>query len=186
MHVAAGGPVVSLRFSGSQLERAHIMTAALTVQQYLEAQGIAYDVLPHTPTTSSLHTAEIAHISADKLAKAVILKRDAGYLLVVVPASHNLQWMALRNCLNQNLALATEEEIAWLLPDCAAGAVPPIGEAYGIETVVDESVVKQPDIFFEGGDHATLVHMSGRAFCAAMAHAKHGRFSRQCLPTTSP
>jgi Ala-tRNA(Pro) deacylase len=161
------------------------MTTALAVRQYLETQCIAYDVLPHAPTTSSLHTAEIAHVSADKLAKAVILKRNVGYLVAVVPASRNLQWTALRDSLKQNVALATEEEIAWLLPDCAAGAVPPIGEAYGIETVIDDSIGEQPDIYFEGGDHATLVHMSGSAFCAAMAHAKHGRFSRQSVPATS-
>ncbi len=162
------------------------MATAHTVRQYLNAHGIAYDVLPHAPTTSSLHTAGIARVSADNLAKAVILKKNAGYLLVVVPASHNLQWTALRDRLNQDLAFATEEEIAWLLPDCTAGAVPPIGEAYGIETVIDDSIAEQPDIYFEGGDHATLVHMSGPAFCTVMAHAGHGRFSRRRAPTTSP
>ena len=159
------------------------MATALTVQQYFEAQGIAYDVLPHGPTTSSLDTAAIAPVSPDKLAKVVILKTDAGYLLVVVPASRHLEWTALRDCLDQDLALATEEEIAWLLPDCTAGAVPPIGEAYGIETLVDDSIAAQPDIYFEGGDHTTLVHMSGPAFCTVMAHARHGRFSRQRVPT---
>jgi Ala-tRNA(Pro) deacylase len=161
------------------------MATALTVQQYLEAQGIAYEVLPHGPTTSSLQTAEVADVSADQLAKAVILKTDAGYLLAVVPASRHLEWTALRDCLDQDLALASEEEIAWLLPDCTAGAVPPFGEAYGIDTVIDDSIAAQPDIYFEGGDHMTLVHMSGPAFCMVMAHARHGQFSRQRAPTTA-
>ena len=162
------------------------MATALTVQRYLDAQGIAYDAVSHAPTASSRQTAEIAHVSANRLAKAVMLKRNEGYLLVVVPASHNLEWTALENCLDQHVALATDDEIVWLLPDCACGAVPPIGEAYGIETAVDDSIAEQPDIYFEGGDHATLVHMSGPAFCIAMAHAKHGRFSHQWVPGTSP
>ncbi len=162
------------------------MAPALTIQQYLDAQGVAFDVLAHAPTISSRQTAAFAHVSADKLAKAVMLKADAGYLLVVMPASRDLEWRALEICLDRNVSLATEEEIVWLLPDCTCGAVPPIGEAYGIETVVDESIAEQPDIYFEAGDHTTLVHMSGPAFCAVMAHAKHGRFSGRCVPTASP
>lgn len=64
-----------------------------------------------------------------------------------------------------------------LFPDCTPGAVPPFGEAYGIDTVFDDSISEQADIYFEGGDHATLAHMAGPTFCKLMAHAKHGRFS---------
>jgi Ala-tRNA(Pro) deacylase len=153
------------------------MATALTVQQYLDAQGVAYDVLPHAPTTSPRRTAEALHIPASEPAKAVVLKRDRGYLLAVLPASQQLEWQALGKWFNQNLALATEDEIAWLFPDCTPGAVPLIGEAYGIETVVDDSIAEQPAVYFEGGDHASLVHIAGPAFRKLMAHAKHGRFS---------
>jgi Ala-tRNA(Pro) deacylase len=153
------------------------MATALTLEQYLDRNGIAYEVLPHAPTMSSLRTAEASHIPATELAKAVVLKRDRGYLLAVLPASQQLEWQALGKWFNQNVVLATEDEIAWLFPDCTPGAVPPFGEAYGIETVVDDSIAEQADIYLEGGDHATLVHMAGPAFCKLMAHAKHGRFS---------
>lgn len=153
------------------------MATALTLEQHLDRNRVAYDVLPHAPTMSSWRTAESSHVPANELAKAVVLKRDRGYLLAVLPASQQVEWKALGKWFNQNLALATEDEIAWLFPDCTPGAVPPIGEAYGIETVVDDSIAEQADIYFEGGDHATLVHMAGPAFCKLMAHAKHGRFS---------
>lgn len=153
------------------------MATALFVEQYFARRGTSYDVLPHAPTTSSLGTAEASHISANALAKAVVLKTNRGYLLAVLLASHHLEIKALRNWLNEDVALATEEEIAWLFPDCVLGAVPPVGEAYGIETVIDDSIAEQSDIYFEGGDHATLVHMAGPAFCELMAFAQHGRFS---------
>jgi len=63
------------------------------------------------------------------------------------------------------------------LPRLQARRCAPIGEPYGIETIVDDSIAEQADIYFEGGDHATLVHLAGLAFCKLMAHAKHGRFS---------
>jgi len=153
------------------------MSIAHTLEQYLARNAIAYDVLPHAPTMWSLRTAEASQVPAAALAKSVVLKGNKGYLLVVLPASTRLEWKALAKCFNQNLALATEDEIAWLFSDCALGAVPPFGEAYGIETVIDDCIAEQADIYFEGGDHATLVHMAGPAFCKLMAHAKHGRFS---------
>ncbi len=151
------------------------MATALTLEQYLARHETAYDVLTHALTMSSLRTAQASHVSADDLAKAVVLKNGGGYFIAVLPASHHLEM----HTLGQNVALATEEEIAWLFPDCVPGAVPAIGEAYGLNTVVDDRIAEQPDIFFEGGDHATLVHMSGPAFCQLMtdAHALRGRFS---------
>jgi len=153
------------------------MATALTLEQYLDRSGSPYDVLPHAPTLSSLRTAKASHVSANALAKAVVLKNKKGYLLAVLPASQHLEFKALGKWLNQNLALATEDEIAWLFPDCSPGAVPPIGEAYGIETVIDDSIAEQSDVYFEGGDHATLIHMAGPEFCRLMPHAQHGRFS---------
>ena len=155
------------------------MATALTLEQYLDRNGIAYDVLPHAPTMSSLRTAEASHIPATALAKAVVLKRDRGYILAVLPASQRLEWQAFGRWFNQNVALATEDEIAWLFPDCTPGAVPPFGEAYGIETVVDDSIEAQPEIYMEAGDHETLVHMSHAQFAHLMANARHGRFSEK-------
>ena len=154
------------------------MTTAISVEQYLSTHRVPYDLLPHAPTMSSLDTAKAAQISADALAKSVVLRTNKRYFVAVLPASHVLEIKALRDCLHTDVTLANEEEFAWLFPDCVLGAVPPIGEAYGIDTLVDDSIDEQSDVYFEGGDHATLVHMTGPAFRAVMAPAQHGRFSR--------
>lgn len=153
------------------------MTTAITLEQYLDGSGITYDVVPHPPTACSRETAEVSHISANKLAKAVVLRGDNGYLLAVLPASRRLKWKSLTDCLDQNVTLATEDEIAWLFPDCEIGAVPPVGQAYGIDTIVDDSIAEQPDIYFEGGDHSTLVHMARPAFDRLTESARHACFT---------
>ncbi len=75
------------------------------------------------------------------------------------------------------LGLATEGEIADLFDDCDLGAVPPVGAAYGLSVVLDESLVDAPEVYFEGGDHTTLVHVAGDAFGTLMSDARRGRFS---------
>lgn len=153
------------------------MATALTLQQYLAQKGIAYEVVPHAPTLSSLRTAEACHVSADCLAKGVVLKDGGDYLLAVLPASHQLEMEVVEARLGRRLALAEEAELERLFPDCALGAVPPIGAAYGLESIVDEAISEMPDVYFEAGDHRTLVHMPGAAFDRLMDAAPHGRFS---------
>jgi Ala-tRNA(Pro) deacylase len=153
------------------------MTTATKLTHYLSSHGVPYEELPHATTLTSLRTAQECHVPANRLAKAVVLEDDRGYLLAVLPASHHLRLAALERQRQQPLRLADEDALERLFPDCAPGAVPPIGAAYGIDTIVDESIAEQSDIFFEAGDHKTLLHVSGPVFRALMAGAQHGNFS---------
>jgi Ala-tRNA(Pro) deacylase len=58
------------------------------------------------------------------------------------------------------------------------GAIPPLGQAYGIEVVVDDSLGENSDIYFEAGDHTSLIHMRSKDFKDLMKTAQHGTFSR--------
>jgi len=160
------------------------MSIAPTLQRYLTAENIQYDVIPHDPTMSSARTAEACRISGDRLAKAIVLRRDAGYLLAVLPASHHLRLSDLRNQLGDDVEMAKESEIDRLFPDCAHGAVPPLGQCYALPLVVDDSIEAQPEIYMEAGDHETLLHMSHAQFTHLVASARHGRFSEK-LPGSS-
>jgi Ala-tRNA(Pro) deacylase len=152
------------------------MAISRTLQHYLD-QNVTYEVISHEPTASSMRTAEVCHISGDCLAKGIALRRDGGYMLAVLPASRHIRLSDLRTQIGDDVDLATEPEIDSLFQDCAHGAVPPIGECYGLDVIVDDSIAEQPDVYMEGGDHATLVHMSQPQFARVMAEARHGRFS---------
>jgi Ala-tRNA(Pro) deacylase len=155
------------------------MSIAPTLQRYLTAENIQYDVIPHDPTISSARTAEACRISGDRLAKAIVLRRDAGYLLAVLPASHHLRLSDLREQFGDNLEMAEESEIDLLFPDCAHGAVPPIGHCYALPLIVDDSIEAQPEIYMEAGDHQTLLLIGHAQFVRLMENARHGRFSEK-------
>lgn len=154
------------------------MSTAPTLSRYLANSGAAYDEVTHAPTMSSMRTAEACHVSADCIAKAVVLEDQGKPLLAVLPASRQMDLEALESQVRHPVRMASEDDIERLFPDCARGAVPPIGPAYGLATIYDDSIAEQPEIYFEGGDHETLVHMSGPAFRSLLAEAQHGRFSR--------
>jgi Ala-tRNA(Pro) deacylase len=155
------------------------MAIAHTLEDYMTSKGIHYEVVPHPRTLSSLETAEAAHIPGDALAKAVLLEDDDGYLMAVVPATHHIKLGRLSERLNRKLRLAVESELTPLFKDCQTGAFPPLGMAYGMPTIVDDSLIEQPDIYFEAGDHEGLIHLSGGCFQSLLAGARLGRFSQR-------
>ncbi len=154
------------------------MAISRSLKNYLEEQGVQYDIVRHVHTESSMHTAAAAHVPGDRLAKSVLVVDEEGCLLVVVPSSHRVQLGELDRQLERNLGLATEDELRELFKDCKIGAIPPVGAAYGIETVVDENLTKQPEVWFEAGDHELLIHVSGEQFSKLVGNAPRRRFSR--------
>ena len=154
------------------------MAIAMTVANYLAEHDVAYDVLAHPHTATSGESAEAAHVSGMHLAKSVLLEDEQGYLMVVIPSNRQVNLGELHRQLNRNLGLATEGELSGLFNDCEVGALPAVGPAYGVETVIDITLAEQPDIYFEAGDHEQLIHVSAETFHALLGEqARHGHFS---------
>lgn len=153
------------------------MGMAISLQAFFESHPLNYSVVSHDYTESSQRTAAAAHRTGYKLAKSVLLKDDKGYLLAVLPACHRLHLGQLHHALDRNLGLATETEVSTLFGDCALGAIPPAGVLYDLDTIVDEALLEQDDIYFEAGDHEQLIHMKRADFSKLLGDAKRGRFS---------
>jgi Ala-tRNA(Pro) deacylase len=154
------------------------MTIAPTLHRYMADRGIQYDLIPHEPAMTSLGAAHAGHIPSDRLAKGVMLSKGQDYMLAVMPASHHLRLSDLKTELGQELRLASEDEIVQVFRDCDRGAIPPVGSCYGIDVIIDDDMDRQQDIYFEAGDHATLVHMKGDEFARLNPQAQHGSFSQ--------
>lgn len=154
------------------------MGIAITLEEYLDNQHVDYELIQHKHSGSSSETAEFGHIPGDQLAKAVLLEDSFGdYIVVVVPSTHRVDLGTLHRELNMRLGLATESNLPHIFDDCEPGAVPAVGQAYGLPVLVDESLDAQKNIYFESGSHTDVVHMDGGDFTHLMDNAKHGFFS---------
>lgn len=153
------------------------MGIAITLAQYLAERGVKYDLVKHPHTATASESARTSHISLNRLAKAVVLKGEDGFVLAVLPASSHIEFGQLRKQLGADVDMASEEQIETLFLDCEPGAVPALGAAYGVKVIVDDSLANEPEIYLEGGDHASLVHISGSTFQGLLADARHARFT---------
>lgn len=153
------------------------MGIAGVLQGYLERKGTRYELVAHARAPSSARTAEAAGIPGDRLAKAVVTEDASHYVAVVVPASRRVELGVVREYLGRQCGLATEQEVARIFDDCSPGAVPAIAQPYGLEMLVDEKLLALDDVYFEAGDHETLVHVTGGDFRALVRGCAQGDFA---------
>jgi len=154
------------------------MAMAKRVMQYLQVHDIDYSVVVHNHTATSMETARAAHVPGNRIAKTVVLEDDKGYVMAVLPATYKIDLGELHRQTNRLLGLATERELGPIFDDCELGAIPPLGQAHGLETVVDDAVAEQTDIYFDASDHEQLVHVSANVFAGMIGDARLMRFSR--------
>lgn len=153
------------------------MSIARTIENYLRENAVAYTVVEHSRSMSTRQTAERAHMPPEQIAKAVILSDEDGYLMAVIPGDRHVELNALSKKLGRRLQLADETRITSAFRDCQPGAIPPIGPAYNVETIVDESLVGRQKVCFVGGDHDRLICVDGDDFVRLVQPAEYGHFS---------
>lgn len=158
------------------------MSIPKRLSHYLDEHQVRYEVSEHRWSRTSAQTARLAHVSPRSIAKSVILEDDAGLVMAVVPADKYVMLGRLGQLLSRHeLHLSDEQRIAAVFADCDLGAVPPVGMAWGIDTVVDEELEGHDPVYLEGGDHQRLLRLSRDQFRALMKTARRGHFCKSPL-----
>ncbi len=126
----------------------------------LKENSISYKTFKHQEAYTAQEIAAAMHVPGRELAKVVMVRTKGKYIMTVLPASWRVDFNKLREALHENdLRLATEEEFKAVFPDCEAGAEPPFGNLYNIDTYVDMSLAQDGHIFFNAGNHYETVLM---------------------------
>lgn len=158
------------------------MAISQHLSSYLQDCGARYEVCSHAHSRSSAETAHKANLLPSQLAKSVILEDDDGYVMAVIPSDKRVMVGELARMLGRpRLRLSDEENIARMFRDCEPGAIPALGMPWGIETVVDDELEENAEVYMEAGDHEQLLRMSHEQFHALMLSQRHGHFCRNQL-----
>lgn len=153
------------------------MSIPFRLSSFLQQQGARFAVRAHRHSSNSAASARLAHVPAHQLAKSVIVEDDEGCVMAVLPADRQVKLGQLSRLLERpHLRLADEARVAALFADCESGAVPALGMAWGLDTVVEEELDDCAVVYMEAGDHERLVCFSREQFHRLMQTARHGRF----------
>ncbi len=157
------------------------MSVTPSIQEFLRRANVGYTVFPHTPAYTAQEEASVTHTSGWRWAKSVVCFIDGEPVQAVVPAHYlvNLDQLAmLANA--TTIRLAHEDELAWLFPECEAGAMPPLGPLYHQRVFLDRSLAHEPTIAFNAGTHRDAIRMRTEDFIE-VAHPVVGRFGEPGL-----
>ncbi len=135
--------------------------ACAKLQEYLDSQRVKYVSVKHSPAFTAQEIAASAHIPGKDVAKTVVVKLDGEMAMVVLPATHMVRLNHLQEEMGVlEAVLASEEEFKGRFPDCEVGAMPPFGNLYEMETLVDASLARDHEIAFNAGTHTELIRMA--------------------------
>jgi Ala-tRNA(Pro) deacylase len=135
------------------------------LKDFLDSNNVKYVTLSHSKAYTAHEIAASAHIPAKELAKIVMVKVDGKMVMTVLPSSHKVDLIQLKDSLKaKTVELATEDEFKDMFPGCSLGAMPPFGNLYGIDVLVAIRLTEDKEIAFNAGTHTELIKLDYNDF----------------------
>ena len=149
------------------------MSVTPRLQLFLDDAHVPYRTVRHSPAYPAQETAALAHVSGKRMLKCVMVRGDGRHYLVVTRADRKVDLEKCRRVLGaQRVEIEDENEFRRVFEDCELGAMPPFGNLWGIQTILDDEVPQGLEVAFNAGDHATLVEMAYDDF-DRLVHPRH-------------
>ncbi|GLH72288.1 deacylase [Geothrix limicola] len=135
------------------------------LKEFLDANGVKYITIPHRQAYTAMEVAETAHVRGQDMAKTVIVDLDGRLAMAVLPATKHVSVSRLEKSVGaQHVEIAHEGEFRFDFPDCEVGAMPPFGNLFNMEVLVDPALAEDEEIVFNAGTHAEVVRMAYKDF----------------------
>jgi Ala-tRNA(Pro) deacylase len=153
------------------------MTISKRLKDYLEKNRVPYELGYHTMVYTAQEVAAAQHIPGKEMAKVVMVKADGKMVMLVLPASYQVDMKKLKATLQcKKVGMAKEKDFEELFPDCEIGAMPPFGNLYNLEVWVEQVLAEDEFIVVQGGSHVETLKMKYSDY-ARLVNPKVGDFS---------
>jgi len=131
------------------------------LEGYLRENSVPFELQHHPLAFTAQAVAESEHVSGRLVAKVVMVYADGKLTMLALPAPARVDLKrAVAELGVKEVRLAREEEFAAAFPDCDVGAMPPLGNLYGVPTFVDRSLTEDESIIFQAGTHTDTVRLA--------------------------
>lgn len=135
------------------------MGARPWVMEQVRRTGAVFAEVHYPEAYTAQQLAHREHVSGHRVAKVVVVYADGRPMMLVLPASHRVNFDRLRETLKaKEISLASESEVSGLFPDCETGAEPPLRHG-DLDVTMDPSMKVEGDILFSAGTHADGIMM---------------------------
>lgn len=140
------------------------MGVATSIKRYLDRHGVSYGVHHLTGVTSVSEISERLGVSARAVVRGIALNDRFGLVLAVTSASEVANAEILSRLMGRKLEPATTAQVLSIFRDCDGAFIPPLGEAYGVRTIIDDSLVDNEFVYFCAGDATEVIQVTSKDF----------------------
>lgn len=137
-----------------------------TITELLERKNAWFETFEHKPVRTSEEAAKIRNgYTLHQGAKTIVVRvkisnSNKKFAMLVIPGDLRFNNDKVRKLFNaKDIRFATTNEVSEITRGVQPGGVPPFGNLFGLEVVVDPSVLKNEKIIFNAGDRSFSVGM---------------------------
>jgi Ala-tRNA(Pro) deacylase len=135
------------------------------LKSFLDTNNVNYISIAHRPAYTTMEVAQSAHVQGKEMVKTVIVDVDGRMAMAVLPATKHVSVARLEKSTGAgHVEIAHEGEFRFDFPDCEVGAMPPFGNLFNMEVLVDPELAKDEEIVFNAGNHSEVVRMAYKDF----------------------
>jgi Ala-tRNA(Pro) deacylase len=119
--------------------------------ELFQKESVEYKLFEHEPVHTSEQASKVRNVELKSGVKAMVLKtREGKYLLVDIAADRKIDFAKLEKIVLKHLRFATRDEVT-NVTRCEPGSVHPFGRLFGLETILDKSVLENDRVNFNIG-----------------------------------
>ena len=141
------------------------------IQKILTDSGAWHETFEHEPVRTSEQAASTRPgYSLEQGAKALIVrvkksKKEKVFVMLVLPAHLKIDNKKVKDYYQaKDFRFATEEEVLEITGGVQPGAVPPFGNLFDLEVLVDPKLLDNQKIVFNAGDRSFSIAMKSQDY----------------------
>ncbi len=151
------------------------------LKDLLASRNVSFTLTSHRAVYTSTEAAEVRGESLHSGAKALVVKADERFVMLVLPGDHQLDSKAARRMLGvKSIRFANKDEVT-AITGLQPGSIPPFGSLFGLKTFCDATLKESRKINFNAGSHTESVRMEYADY-AAVEQATEDTFSYRSQP----
>ncbi len=155
------------------------MKVPAKVANFLKKQKVKHEVVEHRKVFTAYDLAQTMKKKLSDVAKTLVVKADKGHVIVVLPASRQVDFKALKKAIGAKKVEIDRENVMVKLFKVPAGALSPFhGVMNKIPVYVDKALMKAQKTVVQAGSFEESVHLKTKDLLKAI-DGKLANFSKK-------
>lgn len=149
------------------------------VINFLKKNKVKHEVVEHRTVFTAYDLAQTLKKKLGEVAKTLVVKVDKGHALVVIPASHQVDFKALKKVTSAKKVDIDRENVMTKLFKVKPGAISPFhGPLHKLPVYIDKALVKTQKAVVQAGSFEQSVHMKTKDLIKVV-EGKLGSFTKK-------